>query len=190
MTHVLFWAALMDQEEEAQVVIPDLEDEDVLGSCFDATLNNGFSSPNGLPTDPRSADILDAQHLPPPFPTPSSSSIPISTSKRTPGKLLHFRTASLTADESASISAKSSLRFGSSFSNAFQGMDYFQSPGRSTDALHNFSFPVKKPSFASLRAAIKGQPSTPTHKEPSSDAGPSPLSRSADISAVSSSLMQ
>ena len=30
MTHVLFWAALMDQEEEAQVVIPDLEDEDVL----------------------------------------------------------------------------------------------------------------------------------------------------------------
>ena len=45
MTHVLFWAALMDQEEEAQVVIPDLEDEDVLGSCFDATLNNGFSSP-------------------------------------------------------------------------------------------------------------------------------------------------
>ena len=91
MTHVLFWAALMDQEEEAQVVIPDLEDEDVLGSCFDATLNNGFSSPNGLPTDPRSADISDAQHLPPPFPTPSSSSIPISTSKRTPGKLLHFR---------------------------------------------------------------------------------------------------
>ena len=63
MTHVLFWAALMDQEEEAQVVIPDLEDEDVLGSCLDATLNNGFSSPNGLPTDPRSADISDAQHL-------------------------------------------------------------------------------------------------------------------------------
>lgn len=30
MTRVLFWAALMDQEEEAQVVIPDLEDEDVL----------------------------------------------------------------------------------------------------------------------------------------------------------------
>ena len=55
MTHVLFWAALMDQEEEAQVVIPDLEDEDVLGSCLDATLNNGFSSPNGLPTDPRYA---------------------------------------------------------------------------------------------------------------------------------------
>ena len=123
MTRVLFWAALMDQEEEAQVVIPDLEDEDVLGSCLDATLNNGFYSPNGPPADPRSTDISDAQHLPPPFPTPSSSSIPISTNKRTPGKLLHFRTGSLTTDESASISAKSSLRFGSSFSNAFQGID-------------------------------------------------------------------
>ena len=69
MTRVLFWAALMDQEEEAQVVIPDLEDEDVLGSCLDATLNNGFYSPNGPPADPRSTDISDAQHLPPPFPT-------------------------------------------------------------------------------------------------------------------------
>lgn len=189
-TQVLPSAVLMDQEEEAQVVIPDLEDDNVLGHGFELPINSGLYSPNGSQTDPRPTEVSDAQLLPPPFPASSSSSIPISTSKRTPGKLRHFRSESLTTDEAASISTKSSLRFGSSFSHAFQGMDYFQSPGRSSDALHNFSFPVKKPSFASLRAAIKGQPSTPTHKEPTSDTGPSPLGRSADISVMSSSLAQ
>lgn len=83
MTRVLFWAALMDQEEEAQVVIPDLEDEDVLGSCLDATLNNGFYSPNGPPADPRSPISRmpstfrhrSPHRLPLPYPFPQTSAL-------------------------------------------------------------------------------------------------------------------
>lgn len=43
-------------------------------------------------------------------------------------------------------------------------LDYFASPPRASDRTPGtpFSFPVKKPSFASLRAAIKREPTTPS----------------------------
>lgn len=172
------WQTAMDEQEGAQVVIPELEDEGD-ASGMDAVFPAAFHSLNS-----------SAVELPPWPGDDASPGFPTSLPRKA-GRLRHIRSGSLNADESASISTKSSLRIGSSFTNAFQ------SPSRErADAPHNFSFPVKKPSFASLRAAIKGAPMTPTPTHTPKDAGDisSPFGRSithtGDISAVSSGLAQ
>lgn len=159
----------MEGVEDVQVVIPDLEEDDGPFQGLDIPLSHGFHSPSGSQAEPAWPGSSDEPLLLGPV-SGAGGAPATAPSKSRAGRLRHFRSGSLSTDEVASISTKSSFRFGSSLTNAFSGIDYFQTPNRNSDrsdGLHNFSFPVKKSSFASLRAAIKGQSSAPSTKDSS-----------------------
>ncbi|KOS15114.1 tao3-transcriptional activator of och1 [Malassezia pachydermatis] len=154
-------------DDDAQFVIPDLDDDSLFPDIEIAPprllygMSNGSSS-----TEPWAASTTAT--LPPAPHSPLDEGSGPSGTKSRAGRLRHIRSGSLNADESASITTKSSsMRFGSSFSSAtLPGTDYHPSPSRAVSGhalSSSFSFPVKKKSsFASLRAAIKGQPSLPS----------------------------
>ncbi|PKI85006.1 Cell morphogenesis protein PAG1 [Malassezia vespertilionis] len=134
-------------DAESQVVIPDLDDENLLDG-FEIDYPNGIHSPSGSQAAGRMSPFADDAFSP-------SGLFRTAPRTRTGGS------GSMQYDDSASIISKSSFRFGGSISNAMH------SPTRATERgpTTPFSFPVKKPSFASLRAAIKGQ-STPNKDVP------------------------
>lgn len=151
-------------DEQAQVVIPDLDDESLLHD-LDVPVPRLTDSPGGS----------YAEHVPSAVPLDEAPSL---RTRSDGGRLRHFRSGSLTGDESASVSTKGSFKFGSPFSHAASHTDRHTSPSRAHDRAEwapAFHFPVKKSSFASLRAAIKGQPTTPSAAARDHDAALSPF---------------
>lgn len=158
-------------DDGAQVVIPDLDEEPLLLPNLEWQAARLLQSPVAPGAPPGGVAAPDAASL-----SPSYEATP--PKGRAAPRLRHFRSGSLT-DES-----KSSFRFGSSFTHTLPGVEHAPSPSRSDrgDGLSTFSFPVKKASFASLKAAIRGQPPTPSTKEP--DAGSPSISDRAGRSGV------
>lgn len=116
-------------DDGAQVVIPDLEDAPPLFPTLEWPSAPIWSSPSASV----SGSAPETSVLAAPEATPPRS--------RAAPRLRHFRSGSLTMDETKSSRSDRS------------------------DGLSTFSFPVKKPSFASLKAAIKGQPVTPSKED-------------------------
>ncbi|WFD23022.1 Cell morphogenesis protein PAG1 [Malassezia equina] len=140
-------------DDGAQVVIPDLEEESILLPNLEWQASRLLQSPMSAGGQSGAALVApDAQPL-----SPSREATP--PKGRAGPRLRHFRSGSLTMDDAKSF------RFGSSFSHT---LEHAASPSRSerSDGLSTFSFPVKKPSFASLKAVIRGQPATPSTKDP------------------------
>ncbi|WFD30206.1 hypothetical protein MSPP1_001223 [Malassezia sp. CBS 17886] len=141
-------------DDEAQVVIPDLDEDEALVG-LDGAPTQPWQSPGGSQAGStgRQSPLEDAMfHGGGLFKAP-------------PRSMRHAHTGSLSQDDASSVATKSSFRFGASFSHAFPGLEVFHSPTRPTEKTQGFSFPVKKSSFASLRAAIKGQPGASARDE-------------------------
>ena len=146
-------------DEGAQVVIPDLDGEEVfLPEDFNPLVYPSLSSPgaqSGAGSNGRSSPIDDA----------SVAGLPAPMFLRSRGRQGSLGSLATTDDGMSSagtpVPRPSPFRMGSS-GHGLPTLDYFNTgtPARSTEGRSPstpFSFPVKKPSFASLRAAIKGQ---------------------------------
>lgn len=152
-------------DDGAQVVIPDLEEEPLLLPSLEWQTARLLQSPMA-PGAPEAPALSPAREATPP--------------KGRAPRLRHFRSGSLTDEPKP-------FRFGT------HTAEHAPSPSRSerADGLSTFSFPVKKPSFASLKAAIRGQPTTPSTREDASS--PSVSDRAGrgmlgDIASVSAGL--